>query len=298
MQDTRYPGLFVAGDQASGVAQKAYFLVLAAQLSLFFLVGLLGTTLRLFPVHAQRHVSLAIAVLLSLAILISYIGRERKFDKTWFDARAVAESVKTASWRYMMRSPPFAGGSADDAFLAELEEIRNARSGIEEYLSGRVPGESITDFMRQVRSADFASRKATYLKERAGDQKDWYAGEASWNKRRKTYWYWAVIGLQTAALILAIFTVASGPFAFNGVGVLMTLAASGTAWSQARRHDELSNSYSFAAQEFQRIETLMKYASDDVSFSALVDQAEEAVSREHTMWCARRSIAIPGGRKL
>lgn len=301
MQDSDYPGLFCASDAASRDAQEAYSRVLAAQLTLFFLVAFLGATVRLFPVPAQRHVSVAMAVLLSLAILVSFVGRERKFDKTWFDGRALAESTKTAVWRYMMGTAPFqpdTGHDADASFIAELDEIRKARAGIDEHLSGRATdAKPISDFMRRIRASDLASRKTTYLQDRVRDQKTWYAVKAAWNKRRKSLWYWIGLSLQAAALVLAILAAVYGPFAFNAVGVLMTLAASATAWAQAKRHDELSNSYSLAAQELQHIEALIERVNDDDAFRTLVNQGEEAISREHTMWCARRSVSVSGTKR-
>src|SRR5690606_15189811 len=38
-----------------------------------------------------------------LCIFIGY----QKPDRIWYNARAVAESVKTLTWRYMMRAEPF-----------------------------------------------------------------------------------------------------------------------------------------------------------------------------------------------
>src|SRR5262249_37949114 len=154
-----------------------------------------------------------------------------------FDARAVAESTKTASWRYMMGALPLqmlADADADAAFLAELDEIRQARPGIDVHLSGRTPQvKAISELMRRVRTSDLTTRKATYLQDRIRDQRDWYSAKGAWNKQWKTYWYWASIGLQTLALILAILSAVYGPFAINVVGVLMTVVASATAWSQA-----------------------------------------------------------------
>lgn len=296
MRDEDYPWLKCASDEASRDAQGWYFRLLAVQLTLFFLVGLTGAIQHVLPICAQRHATVVISILLALAIITTLLGRERKLDKTWFDSRAVAESVKTATWRFMMGAPPFCpqpAANVEGAFLAELEEIRKARPGIDEHLSGRAPNvQPISDYMRHLRQSDFANRKLAYLKDRAADQRDWYNSKAKWNLRRRTIWYVSSITLQVLALIFAIVAASYGGFSFNAVGLFMTAAASVTAWSQAKRYDDLPNSYGLAAQELRTIYTLIDRTNSEDEFRELVDQGEEAVSREHTMWCARRSVRI------
>jgi hypothetical protein len=296
MRQEHYPWLKCASDEASRDAQGWYFRLLAVQLMLFFLVGLTGAIQYVLPISTQRHATVAISVLLALAIIATLLGRERKLDKIWFDSRAVAESVKTATWRFMMGAPPFQPqptANIEASFLAELDEIRKARPDIDEHLSGRASNvQPISDYMRSLRQSDFATRKSAYLTDRAADQRDWYSSKAKWNLRRKTIWYVTSISLQVLALILAIFVASYGGFPFNAVGLLMTAAASVTAWSQAKRYDDLPNSYGLAAQELRTIYTLIERTNNEDEFRELVDQGEEAVSREHTMWCARRSVRI------
>jgi anti-sigma-K factor RskA len=64
------------------------------------------------------------------------------------------------------------------------------------------------------------------------------------------------------------------------------------AWSQMKRNDELAQSYALAAQELEEIETLTKNQASEKAFSQLVEQAENSISREHTLWCARRDVRL------
>jgi SMODS and SLOG-associating 2TM effector domain 3 len=164
MRHEDYPWLLCASDEASGEAQKWYFRFLTIQLILFFLIGLLGSIQRLLSSPIQRHTTVAISVLLAFAIITTLLGRERKLDKVWFDSRAVAESAKTATWRFMMGAPPFQPqptSNIEAALLSELDEIKNARPGIDEHLSGRAPNvQPISDYMRNLRLSDFATRKS------------------------------------------------------------------------------------------------------------------------------------------
>lgn len=55
-----------------------------------------------------------------------------------------------------------------------------------------------------------------------------------------------------------------------------------------RQHEELAQSYAVAALELGFIEEQVGRVSDDKGLSAFVADAESAISREHTLWIARR----------
>jgi hypothetical protein len=102
-------------------------------------------------------------------------------------------------------------------------------------------------------------------------------------------WFWTTLGLQVAALTFAILK-ADGIAPFSPAGVIMTVAAGATAWNQAKRHEELSASYSLAAHELADLKTLLTSCADESGFVLLIEDIEEAISREHTMWRARRNV--------
>jgi hypothetical protein len=60
------------------------------------------------------------------------------------------------------------------------------------------------------------------------------------------------------------------------------------AWTRFRRHDELSKSYSLAAQELAFLRAEVEDATHERAFRKAVDATESAISREHTMWMAKR----------
>lgn len=219
--------------------------------------------------------------------------REKKYEKVWFDARAVSESAKTLSWRYMMRLPPFhEEQSADEALIDELQEVGSSRPGALEKIGGIEPNIiQITSLMRKVRQSSFEERKAYYLASRLADQRDWYHTKAAFNRTRSELWYWVVVGTQVAAIVMAILK-ASGFIEISPVGLLMTAAAGFSAWAQAKRHDDLKTSYSVAANELSNLGAKIELCSSETKLPAHVEDVEEAVSREHTMWRARRSIAL------
>jgi hypothetical protein len=70
--------------------------------------------------------------------------------------------------------------------------------------------------------------------------------------------------------------------------IFVAAAASVLGWVQTKRFQELAGSYTLTAHEIM----LMVVPNDnrDDSFSAFVGDAENAFSREHTQWQARRDV--------
>lgn len=71
-------------------------------------------------------------------------------------------------------------------------------------------------------------------------------------------------------------------------GLLTTIASSFIAWLQVKQHQELSQSYSIAAQELGLILEQGQHIHTEEDFCAFVSDSENAISREHTLWVARR----------
>jgi hypothetical protein len=289
-----YPWLYCASDQASMSAQRAHFRLLVAQLGVFLVISIIeGVVAPLMPCR-ERLFAAGSAALLAIGIVLTILVRDLKFDKAWFDCRAVAESVKTVTWRFMMNTPPFlpsmSDAEASSRFVDELKLIRTARPTVPELLGGLCPGaKEIPDSMLASRHLPLAERKELYRTGRLIDQKNWYDGKAKTCRDSAARWFWAVTGTQVLALILAIAAAYSGPFKVNLVGVLMTLVASFTAWTESKRNEDLANAYSMAAEELRDLEALASGVQDEAGFQKLVQDVEGASSREHTMWVAKRA---------
>jgi len=52
---------------------------------------------------------------------------------------------------------------------------------------------------------------------------------------------------------------------------------------------DLSQSYGLAAQELNALADLVVRQTDEGAFGTWVQEVEAAISREHTMWLARRT---------
>jgi SMODS and SLOG-associating 2TM effector domain 1/SMODS and SLOG-associating 2TM effector domain 3 len=229
------------------------------------------------------------------SIVAKYVSKQRSDDKEWFDGRAVAESVKTLTWRYMMRLEPFEDdATCDQKFIDELDAIREARSGLQ-YRVGSQDGsaEQITPRMREVRKLPVEERRDLYVKERLEDQARWYGNKSEDNRRLANWLFWAALAAQFVALALAVWRVAD-PFAgLSLVGPLLALAAAFTAWTQLGRNDELRQSYALANQELLSIKALAVKVGNEQELAKVVSNGEGAISREHTMWIAKRGKPLP-----
>ena len=293
IDDQHLPALFRSADQAALTAQGRHLRFQKCHLGSLVLVSI---TAAMIPVVPGRHLAWlygGVAILVTVGVILALISHSRKDDKTWFDCRAVAESVKTVAWRFMMRVVPFEDDrTATNQFISKIQEIREARSSIAVALATSLNAgdQAISESMNNVRAIDVRKRKSLYLESRVLDQKTWYSNGASFNSRRRSGWFWSTTVLQIIAVSLAIVQVVSSGFAVNLVPILTTCAAAAIAWSQMKRHGELAQTYTVAAQELGDQEAMSSDLMEESAFVRFVEQVEETISREHSMWCARREV--------
>jgi hypothetical protein len=171
MGRVEYPALYRAASDDSRDGQNTYKRLVQADLALVVVGATLGALAFLVPrVYAAAFAAVAAIVLLG-SIVVKYVSKQRSDDKEWFDGRAVAESVKTLTWRYMMRLEPFEDdATSDQKFIEELDPIREARSGLQ-YRVGSQDGnaDQITPRMREVLKLPVVERRDLYIKERLVD---------------------------------------------------------------------------------------------------------------------------------
>jgi hypothetical protein len=295
MDRADYPALYQAASEASRGGQNTYKRLFGTDLALVVAGAMLGALAFLVPKAYAAYFAAVAAIVLLGSIVAKYVNKQRADDKEWFDGRAVAESVKTLTWRYMMCLEPFEDdATADQKFIEELDAIRGARSGLQFRVGALGEGaEQITPRMREVRQMPVEERRNLYVKERLEDQARWYAGKSEDNRRLASRLFWAALAAQFVALALAVWRVASPSAGLSLVGPLLALAAAFTAWTQLGRNDELRQSYALANQELLSIKALADTVDTDEGLAKLVRNGEGAISREHTMWIAKRGKPLP-----
>jgi len=288
-----YPPLYVTADTASLWGQRWHKRIIGANLVLIvvgaafaFVATLGGETLRVTS-----------AVFSALVLVIGMLPRKVHTrvhdDKHWFEGRAVAETAKSLTWRYMMRVPPFDDDlAADAALVSSFNEICDDVSGVDTLRSARIASTQITPRMREIRGLDLAKRRTIYEQERLADQVRWYSQKSAYNKQRARFWGWINVSSELAAIGAAIGVIFSEMPWINAVGVFAAVTVAATAWTQLGQHSLLTRSYAVAAAELARIQALARDATTEEDLRNAVRNGEGAISREHTLWTAKRNDTL------
>lgn len=288
------PAVFRAADTASNTAQRNYLRLVRADVSLI-VVSALSTAVAVSSRDGRVVTALIGAGCLLTGLILTGLIIRTGYDRRWFQTRAVAESSKTMAWRYMTGAEPYPSSlpepEADERFCREIDAVLQERRAIGGFLGGSEGvGEQITEAMRKLRLAPLETRCAIYVRDRIQDQREWYSSKAEENSDRSDAWLYAVAASQLAGAGAAVALVRWPEIGFNAAGVLAVLAAALMAWLQLKQHQELASSYALAAHELGLVESRARHVQTEQALSDFVSDAENAISREHTMWVARRDV--------
>lgn len=281
---TDYPALFGAADEASNSAQAA--LLLSYKVNTALLVLAAGVSL----FSGTRGLAITSA-LLFLASLAAHLYSEfQNLQKRWYQARALAESVKTTTWRFMMHSEPFSGAATDfDLFRERLREMLSQNEGIASDLPGTWANkDQITPSMTAAHASVFSAKREFYLVARIEEQRAWYARKAEANKNSSRAFLVGTSISYCLAIGLVFLRVASPEITWLPVEPLAVLAGGLIGWKQLRRFNDLSSAYNLTAHEVGIIQSRYTFVTDSAALRDFVSDAENAFSREHTQWAARR----------
>lgn len=290
INEKELPGLYQCADRASGKAQKRYFNGIAWYLILLIVAAAStyyadGSNSSLFNIISAGF----FLITLSITIWLKF----SKPEDIWYNGRAVAESVKTRTWRWMMRAEPY--NDSDNIEIVRRQFISDLRTILKQNdsLIGKIGLEAsiedpISDKMLEVRRLSREERLVLYRKERIENQALWYSGKATFNKKKASFWFWATIVLHAIALILLLYNIKE-PFIKLPIEVVAVGASSILTWLQAKKHSELSSSYSLTAHEIILIRSESVDINSESDFSNFIINCENAFSREHTQWFARKS---------
>jgi len=289
LADEHLPATFHVADAAAAQGQRLARRLTAIELTA--LVVAAATSVGTWRVGHQDLDVLGGAGAAAFAVALIAAGYHaywRPEDK-WYSGRAAAESVKTMAWRFAVCGDPFPESqdrtSAADRLLRRIREVFHR---LDDLSPPTVDPDAndITDPMVASRQLGFDERRALYLEQRITDQVNWYTRRAGDHRRLARRW--AIVG---AAFSLAGFTLGIlkflGAFDVDLLGVAAAVVSATTAWTQLNQHRMNAASYSVAARELGIIRDRGKLI-DQASWGSFVSDAEDAVSREHTMWLARR----------
>jgi hypothetical protein len=290
MEEHDYPALYRAADAASVNAQNRY--LLAVRTYSFLLIVAAG-----LAVYGIQETGAAIAAALVIigSIFVSVWMLFKKDEDIWYRARAVAESVKTSTWRFMMRADPFS--NVDNVqimkgqFRERLISILNEHKDLAHALGGDLSREDqITETICDIRSMPLEQRVSFYRQHRIDEQRMWYANKSSVNKKQGQWWFGVLILCQFAAIIFLIFRVAYPSWGYWPAEVFVVGAGTALTWIQVKRFRELASAYGLTAHELGVVRAGIEAVLNEQDFAQFVIDSESAFSREHTQWLARKDV--------
>ena len=287
MKSEEYPALFRSADAASDAQQRLYLNLVKIEYVALFAAAILfmdvfeGATFYLF--YALIFL-VALAALLTRALM--------RPEQRWFRCRALAESVKTLTWRYMMRAQPFTGGFGSSAARTEFRNhlrslLDQNRSTAEIIASDWSDADQISPEVDRIRELSLAERKAVYASDRVKEQRSWYSRKAGENKRNANKWVSIGVIAYLVAIGLALSRIGFPSWHIWPIEPVIVLASSLVGWMQIKKFNELGAAYTVTAHEIGLIAPRIHDATSEPEFSECVNDAELAFSREHTSWIAR-----------
>lgn len=275
-----YPCYHEDASQESMISQHRYKQLIFAILVLMAI----STFLQSFPNSLDNRIK---GFIVFLGLLGTVLIMVFKPDRTWYIGRAVAESIKTLTWRYMMRSQPFDEENSEEKFIKRCSEILNAAIQNEGFTHKSLckHRDIITQGMIRIRNLPFDEQKSIYLDERIKDQVDWYEGKSKFNSKRANISIWIIGVCQLFAVVYLLFW---GDLDFDFTSIMAVLTTSTISIMELNKFRELERSYSFTAFELNNIRNRFGLITNKGDLNIFVEEAEQAISREHTMWLARK----------
>lgn len=288
LENKTLPGLYKSSNRASLDAQSNYFFGLKSYLILLIIAALISF---LWPKDVIAAILSAVLFLITLFILIGL--KYYKPDDRWYNGRAVAESVKTRSWRWAMRAEPYQDCSnveiVSKQFINDLKSILQQNRSLSESLPPEEGLQApISNTMSEIRGLTTTERLEIYKEQRIDNQAKWYSLKSIENKKKARNLFIASIILHSIAILMLLYRI-KDPLMGLPIEVIATAAGAVLTWLQAKKHNELISSYSLTAHEIVLIKGEALSITTEEELSAFVLDSENAFSREHTQWTARKT---------
>ena len=287
LPDSALPGLFQGADRLSLRGQSRF--LLGSRLRLVLVVVAAAGGAFSWQVGARFDLAALVTVVALVGAIVAEVWLlVEKPERDWYDGRALAESAKTLTWRYAVGAAPFEDmdeQSAESRFIDELATLlREAPSTA----VAPTAAPAVSNELRQLRKAPLAQRRESYLRHRIDDQAEWYRGKSEWNIGRAHLWRVVLLVLEAVGVVAALLRTV-GLVELDLAGIVAALIGAGAAWLATKQHDGLGRAYAFAGNELSLARARLVGVTTQADWAREAADAEEAISREHTMWRASRS---------
>ena len=201
------PGIYQSADEASRSSQSLYFWGLRAYLILLVVAAFVSF---MWTKDSYGAIASAAFFLITLGILIAL--RVKRPDDLWYNGRAVAESVKTRAWRWVMRAEPYEDTDnieiVSKNFINDLKAILTQNQRLSEVLNCNVGiQDPISVTMKTIRDLPVKERLEIYKEQRIKDQANFYSTKSLFNKRRAMQWFWVSVSLHSGAVALLLYRI-------------------------------------------------------------------------------------------
>lgn len=282
------PALYQTADGSALRAQSRFLWSIKGQIW-SLLIGASGSSIAsLAKLDAIAFV--AVAAFTAAAGLRVHL-RISRVEATWYDARLVAESVKSLAWRYAMGAHPFPiqPGGEEEVNRAFQARVWDTLSEVDTDVIPAKPDPSaqVSPRMLDTRSLPLDERRSLYETARIQDQIAWYSGRSQRNAARARRWDVAFLAASVVAIAFGIFQVV-GVVDVSLLNIGGYSAALIATWTGVNRFERLAKSYGVAAHELVAMRAEMQTIDDPDEWAEFVNQAEEAISTEHTSWRVAR----------
>ena len=292
MIEKDFPSYYQASDSSSINAQSNYINILRVDLISMIIASAISIY-NYQQVESKLYVYVISGILLLASLILTIVLKTKKYEDTWYQGRALAESCKTLTWRFVTCSEYFEENlteiEAKERFVERIKELSNEFRDLTKIMNSKTLNLPIvTDKMIELRKLGTIDRKQNYIQNRVEDQKRWYSNKAEFNKSKYNFWFGIIITSQAIALISVIFLIKFPSNNYNFIGLFTTIASSAISWLQLKQHQELKQAYTTATQELNFIVELSQKVNTSDELSKFVLDSENAISREHTLWLAQR----------
>ena len=234
LSDRDLPGFWRDADAASFRGQR-WSIRYARMRLLGSIVAAFGGAI-LWKDGSPNPAAIIIVVGFVAALVSEVLAWSHQPEILWYEGRAVAESVKTLSWRYAVGAEPFPAKMpatrARELLRSRLRDVsRESGDGIT--MASDAP--IATQAMDLLREQPFAARRDAYIAGRTIEQQHWYAAKATFNHKAVTAWRIALVTAEIVAVVLASLRV-FGNWEVDFAGILAALIASGAAWVALKQY--------------------------------------------------------------
>ncbi|MGB3378676.1 MAG: DUF4231 domain-containing protein, partial [Allopontixanthobacter sediminis] len=137
MASFEFPALQNTASEMSDESQRLYLWLIRIEYGLLFTAAVLSMG---WSKNPNFFILCALVLLASLAVMLSrqYI----KPEQAWYRGRALAESIKTSSWRYAMRASPFGDWDPVSVPRAAFREHLTSILKTNSFIGDRMPSDS------------------------------------------------------------------------------------------------------------------------------------------------------------